>query len=226
LLLLRQVDAWLFVGLTSVLAVAQISYINQALARFDGVLFLPLYSAALIMLGTCFGSVYYRELACFGAAEWACFLVGLAVTLGGCLALPALHRSSVAPLLGGLGEEEQEQGQQQQQQQQEEGAVAVGKEGGREGGGGGGGAGAAGVGEAAAAVAGSKHAAARVVQGGGGDREGEGGGGDEHGDAAFDDSARLLGATVTPSGVLVGGGWDDAAPTPKAASNSALSSEQ
>ena len=44
--------AWIFVGLTAVLAVGQISYINQGLAHFDGVLFLPLYSAMLILLGT------------------------------------------------------------------------------------------------------------------------------------------------------------------------------
>ena len=92
--------AYLFVLVTVVFAVAQISYINQGLRLFDGVLFLPLYSAMLILHSTMFGSIFYREMEGFGVSEWLGFFFGMAITLAGCVALALVHENgSLVPSL-------------------------------------------------------------------------------------------------------------------------------
>jgi hypothetical protein len=94
-------NAFLFVLLTVLLAVAQISFINQGLALFDGTLFVPLYTAALIVCGVTFGSVYYQELECFSAAQWALFPLGIAVTVTASVWLSA---AGAARLSGGVAD--------------------------------------------------------------------------------------------------------------------------
>ena len=152
-----------------------------------------------------FGSVYFRELHCFSAAQWAAFLVGMMVTLGGCLMLPALHRDGppggkVMPAAAATS--------------QEQGGQGDGAGGGDGDGSYGGGDGSVGVHHGARGVpptlqpsAAEQQPLALLSQ-----RTDEG------------DAARLLtAATVTPSGILVGG-WD--APTPKAADDDGAASSE
>jgi hypothetical protein len=93
--------AFLFVALTVALAVAQISFINQGLALFDGTLFVPLYTALLIVCGVIFGSVYYMELECLGRLSWVMFPLGTVVTVSASLRLSALGAARLAAASGG-----------------------------------------------------------------------------------------------------------------------------
>ena len=82
--------AFLFVALTVALAVAQISFINQGLALFDGTLFVPLYTALMIVCGVIYGSVYYDELECLDSLSWVTFPLGVVVVVTASLRLSAV----------------------------------------------------------------------------------------------------------------------------------------
>lgn len=90
-------NSYIFVFSTIGLAISQISFINQGLQQFDGVLFLPIYSSMMIIWSTFFGSIYYREFNCFTVFDFLMYLLGMIVTLVGCSMLPMVHTSKYPP---------------------------------------------------------------------------------------------------------------------------------
>lgn len=69
------------------LAVTQVSYLNQGLARYDAVFFGPLYAAMLVLCATVFGMIYFLETKCFEPLNWAMFSLGFVAALLGVLLL-------------------------------------------------------------------------------------------------------------------------------------------
>eukprot|EP00928_Gymnodinium_smaydae_P024424 TRINITY_DN19761_c0_g2_i1.p1 TRINITY_DN19761_c0_g2~~TRINITY_DN19761_c0_g2_i1.p1 ORF type:complete len:509 (-),score=49.98 TRINITY_DN19761_c0_g2_i1:29-1555(-) len=77
----------IFTTCTLFFAVSQVIWINKGLARFDAIKFLPAYSAALALLGSLTGVVYfeeYKHLSSIGAILW---LSGALVVVLGILIL-------------------------------------------------------------------------------------------------------------------------------------------
>ena len=56
-------QAYIFILGAIACAVSQVVWINKGLARFEAVKFVPTYSAALSLLGSAIGSVYFQEYA-------------------------------------------------------------------------------------------------------------------------------------------------------------------
>lgn len=81
-------------GTSSPFTSSWLSYVwivMAGLALFDAVLFLPLYTVMFLLSSTIFGSVYYDEFICFGAAAWTLFPLGVVITIVACCVLPMMH---------------------------------------------------------------------------------------------------------------------------------------
>ncbi|TYZ57876.1 hypothetical protein PybrP1_000304 [[Pythium] brassicae (nom. inval.)] len=63
--------------------VPQLFFLNQGLAYFGTLQFIPLYQAFIILGNTLCGLVFYNEMASYTLASMLCFLAGVAVTLAG-----------------------------------------------------------------------------------------------------------------------------------------------
>jgi len=66
-----------------VLAVGQISFINQGLERFPAALFLPTYNCIFTTAATLAGADFFEEFAGFGVKAYIMFVLGICTTIGG-----------------------------------------------------------------------------------------------------------------------------------------------
>ena len=69
--------------LVVLLALAMISYINQGLAQFNAVVYLPLYNCIYILLSSSFGALFFREFDDYNTLSWIMFPTGIVITIGG-----------------------------------------------------------------------------------------------------------------------------------------------
>jgi hypothetical protein len=74
---------YIFGIITIVLAIAQLSYLNMGMARYDAVLVFPIYNAMFVLLSVLFGSLYYDEFSNFVTWQLVVFPVGITITLAG-----------------------------------------------------------------------------------------------------------------------------------------------
>ena len=67
----------------AVLAVGQISFINQGLERFPAAVFLPTYNCIFTTAATLAGADFFEEFASFGTRAYVMFVLGISTTIGG-----------------------------------------------------------------------------------------------------------------------------------------------
>jgi hypothetical protein len=86
-----------FAIVTFCLAAVQFLMINMGLQRFDGTLFLPLYSGWYIICGVLDGSIFYEEYTCYTALQWVVFPIGCSTSIVGMLRLSSIHPPAPEP---------------------------------------------------------------------------------------------------------------------------------
>jgi len=92
---------WLFVVLVAVIAIFQMSYLNQGMAVCNAVVFFPTYNACFIVMTTVTGMLYYEEYKLLtmrkdATVAWAFFGSGVSLVIIGVL---VLTRKSTAQVL-------------------------------------------------------------------------------------------------------------------------------
>ena len=75
---------YLYVFLVITLAVAQLSYLNRGLSKYNAIKFLPIYNTLLLMVGVTCGAIYFQE---YDAFHPVWFPIGCLLEMSGILAL-------------------------------------------------------------------------------------------------------------------------------------------
>lgn len=84
---------------TIMLAVLQISHINQGLRRYDAVLYLPMYNTAYILISGSVGAIVYKEFSGYSTLQFVLFPLGVFITLMGIILMTRKQTNAeVAPL--------------------------------------------------------------------------------------------------------------------------------
>lgn len=74
---------YVFIVVTLVLAISQLSMLNKGMSRYDAILVFPLYNAMYILSSVTMGALYYGEFDDFSAPEISLFVVGILITISG-----------------------------------------------------------------------------------------------------------------------------------------------
>ena len=75
---------YLYVFLVITLAVAQLSYLNRGLSKYNAIKFLPIYNTLLLMVGVTCGAIYFQE---YDAFHPVWFPIGCLLEMSGIFAL-------------------------------------------------------------------------------------------------------------------------------------------